>query len=320
MSTAPLAAALLLFSLTPEAPRADDAPEEAANVPSGIAAPSSEPEAGTIPPSETVTVYLHGPFIHLSASGKQRPLILDADEASLSTALEKAGGVPRFGRDDVLIITGHGETYARRRLSQTAFYQNIADYRLPHGAHLVIAWADLGGYTDATYAEVLAAQQAYLTRRATGEVELRPLSVLTPEATGEPLPPPPPEEPEPTATAYCHGQFNHPGPTTLPASQLTLGRVLQGAEGIVRLSPGALKIRLVNEDKRTTVISVSLSELYATNDDYLLPDGTHIVAPETFATGSENLQTLQTAYFQRLDAGLLTVHPLSDYRASGSQP
>lgn len=306
MPTAPLAAALLLFSLT--SPAADGA----------LGAEAVSPAQTD---AETVTVYLHGPFIQLSASGKLRPLTLDADEATLSTALEKAGGVPRFGRDDVRIITGHGETYACRRLSQTAFYNGCADYRLPHGAHLVIAWADLGGYTDATYAEVLAAQQAYLARRAAGEVELLPLSALAPEAAGEPSPPPPPEEPEPTATAYCHGCVVHPGAVTLPVSQLTLGRVLQGVGGVTYYATDSLKIRLLDEDKRSEVISLSLKELYSGNFDYSLPENAHVISQESIigSRDGEALKPLQTAYFQRLDAGLLTVRPLSDYRPS-SQP
>ena len=308
MPTAPLVAALLLFSITPAA--ADDA------LGAEALAPAQRDTA-----RDSITVYLHGPFIHLSASGKQRPLILDADEATLSTAQEKAGGVPRFGRDEVLIITGHGESYACRRLSQTAFYQNAADYRLPDQAHLVIYWAELGGYTDASYAEVAAAQQAYLARRAAGEVELLPLSALTPEAAGEPLPPPPPEEPEPTATAYCHGLFPHPGPVTLPASQLTLGRALQQAGGVTKLSYGSIKIRLLDGEKRSTVINISLQEIYTGNIDYSLPENAHIVAPEFLIGGGEReaLKPLQTAYFQRLDAGLLTVRPLSEYR-TGGQP
>jgi hypothetical protein len=270
--------------------------------------------------TETVTIYLHGPFIHLSASGKQRQLTLDADEATLSTVLEKAGGVPRFGRDDVLIITGQDNTYARR-LSQTTFYRGSTDYRLPQGAHIAIDWAELGGFTDAAYAEVAAAQQAYLARRAAGQVELLPLSALTLETAGEQLPPAPPEEPEPTVTAYCHGLFPNPGPVTLPISQLTLGRALQQAGGVTKLSYGSIKIRLLDEEKRSTVISISLHEVYTGNIDYSLPENAHIIAPE-FLIGNgarEALLELQTAYFQRLDAGLLTVRPLSEYR-TGSKP
>ncbi|MDP0494910.1 MAG: hypothetical protein Q7Q73_01760 [Verrucomicrobiota bacterium JB024] len=303
MPTAPLAAALLLFSLTH--------PAAGETLGAASVAPAQTD-------TETVTVYLHGPFIHLSASSKQRPLTLDADEATLSTVLEKAGGVPRFGRDDVLIITGQDNTYARRRLSQTAFYRGSTDYRLPQGAHIAIDWAELGGFTDAAYAEVAAAQQAYLARRAAGQVELLPLSALAPEAAGEQLPPPPPEEPESAATAYCHGCVVHPGAVTLPVSQLTLGRVLQGVGGVTYYATDSLKIRLLNEDKRSEVISLSLKELYSGNFDYSLPENAHVISQEAIigSRDGEALKPLQTAYFQRLDAGLLTVRPLSEYRPS----
>lgn len=117
-----------------------------------------------------------GEFVRVKVAGSvEHSVTLEcaASQATLSAALERAGGISASGSDLVQVQFAQGGKRYLKRFRGLEFYRGDVDYQLPDSAEVLVADCEsvgLGNLTKEKFTLLKKAEADYLRRRAEGKL------------------------------------------------------------------------------------------------------------------------------------------------------
>lgn len=103
---------------------------------------------------------------------------LSPSEGTLSEAIERSGGITKYGRRELRLTCPIDNTKRTLAIDMLKFYEGTADYNLPDETVIFVSecnYTGTGNFTRDEFLHFEAARSDYLRRRSSGEIKPTPL-------------------------------------------------------------------------------------------------------------------------------------------------